>query len=84
MRLKVGDRVRVCTQKWGENQFGLTGVISSRYQPNSSIYRLDWEIKYDTPWGTLRYNQYAEDDLELLYKELQYDPNQQGDTDDDI
>ncbi|MGR9056043.1 hypothetical protein ACU8NH_09055 [Rhizobium leguminosarum] len=63
-KFKVGDRVRVTTRRFGDRQFGKTGVvIDDKYDSKT----LTIEIKYDTPmYHGLSINQYGEGDLEFI------------------
>lgn len=85
MIFNVGDRVRVTTRRFDNDswtQYGLTGVVLRIGGYDAS---LPIQIKYDdrqTPWSDT--NSYAETDLEPFIKMMQYDPAQQGDTDEDI
>lgn len=84
-RFKVGDHVRVITNYWGGDQFGLTGTITSikGVTPNHEMtMSLDVRIEYDKIFRGITFNSYHFKDLELT--ELKYDPMQQGDKDEDI
>ena len=84
----IGDHARVITKYWGDDQFGLTGTVTSikGVTPgHEGISGLDIKIKYDKIFRGITYNTYHFKDLEPLEPiELKYDPLQQGDTDDDI
>jgi hypothetical protein len=76
MTFKAGDKVRYKFQKTGEHfdkrNSGKTGVIES----TSTDYAI---VKWDgTNWAVQPYL------YNLEFIELEYDPNQQGDREDDI
>lgn len=75
---KEGDRVR-CKSVTSFWQKGVVNGFASRYNGENHYYVLFEDQVSHTPMFL------EEDDLELLPPEmLEYDPNQQGDTDDDI
>lgn len=62
MAFKVGDKVRVISDSYGEGQFGKTGTVDEVNRPVS----LDIQIEYDTPLNGLKKNQYHSEHLELI------------------
>lgn len=61
-KFKVGDRVRVITEKHGQDQYGKVGTVSE--VDMDSV--LDVEIMYDESLGKLLKNQYRTKELELI------------------
>ena len=64
MKFKVGDMVRVSTNRFGPEQFGRIGVIIQTDRPTSLNFRVKFEMGY---------NVYCETDLELCQPLLQPD-----------
>lgn len=79
----IGTQVKVITDRFGSEQKGLTGVVET-IRP-AYAFGYDCGVRIDDnqgPYYSRHYLYYNWYDLAPLI--LKYDPNQQGDTDEDI
>lgn len=81
--IPIGTPVKVITKSYGNEQYGLTGIVEKLLVHED--FGFDCGVRIDDKQGPYYSNHYLYfrwDHLELL--SLKYDPNQQGDTDEDI
>ena len=69
MKFKIGDTVRVVTERWGKNQFGMTGVVYGLELAGYSL-PLPVKVKFDNET-----NAYDEYDLEIVHSALLLQPD---------
>lgn len=77
---KIGDRVRLIKEgTYGYGIIGQEGTIRNYHSSNSEAPGVNFDIEHHN------FPFYVHDrDLELIHPEMQYDPEQQGDTEDSI
>lgn len=82
----IGDTVRYKNQDCYKGSIGT--ILAETRDYGSRAYDVHWEtgslVEAQEHYNGGKFYPVWTRDLELAYKEIPYDPNQQGDTEDDI
>jgi hypothetical protein len=80
---KVGDKVRVITGRYGEDQFGDVGYIARPYsrRHDYTIWRVEFTLPGCINKHGIPFNTYHDKDLKLVIPFEEYNPNQEPEDD---